>query len=62
MLNSWVVSNGDSYTPNNEYGSGFVNITNKGVKSQSKPKFNTQTAKNMQDPTGRYLWLLSGSR
>jgi len=62
MLNSWVVCNGDSYTPNNEYGSGFVNITNKGVKSQSKPKFNAQTAKNMQDPTGRYLWLLSGSR
>jgi len=59
MLSSWVVNHGDEVQPHIEYGSGFVAKNKKG---QPKPKFDAATARNMQDPTGRYLWLFSGSK
>lgn len=63
MLNSWV--GGGTKTPLQtelERGSGFVPKDNKGKASLPKPKFSPIVSKNMQDPTGQFLWLFSGSR
>lgn len=60
MLKAWI---GSSSLPNDnekERGTGFVNQQNRNKQAQPKPKFNPSVSKNMQDPTGKYLWLFSG--
>jgi intein/homing endonuclease len=63
MLNSWV--GGAAKNPQEvemEKGSGFVSNSNRNVAAMPKPRFNHVVSKNMQDPTGQYLWLFSGSK
>jgi hypothetical protein len=43
-------------------GTGFVAKNNKNKVAQPKPNFSPFTARNMQDPTGKYLWLFSGTK
>jgi hypothetical protein len=63
MLSSWV--NG---TPNKEpeleisRGTGFVPQAARNKTSLPKPKFSPIVSKNMQDPTGQYMWLFSGTK
>jgi len=64
MLNSWV-GGANNQTPqqiNTERGTGFVSQGNRNKSAMPKPKFNPLVAKNMQDPTGQYMWLFSGSK
>jgi len=58
MLASW----GTSQSVNKEEETGFVPRNQRGKKSTGKPKFDPKTAKNMQDPDGKYLWLFSGTK
>lgn len=63
MLSSWVV--GVSAVPQEsdlDRGTGFVSKENRHKKAAVKPKFSPIVSKNMQDPTGRYMWLFSGSK
>ena len=63
MLSSWVV--GVSAVPQEsdlDRGTGFVSKENRHKKATAKPKFSPIVSKNMQDPTGRYMWLFSGSK
>jgi len=62
MLGSWVINIGEEVEPHVEHGSAFVAKRDKGKKAQPKPKFNQLTAGNVQDPTGQYLWLFSGTK
>lgn len=63
MLGGWAVG-GQKTAPETdlERGTGFVSKANKGRTAQPKPKFDSLTARNMQDPKGQYLWLFSGSK
>lgn len=59
ILNSWI-GNANALTIKKtelERGSDFVDKDNKPI---PKPKFNPVTARNMQDPTGQYMWLFRG--
>jgi len=61
MLKAWIGSgqlNNDN--TEKERGTGFVSAANRNKQAQPKPKFNPSVSKNMQDPTGKYLWLFSG--
>ena len=63
MLSSWVTNvaaenNAMAPLP----GDGFVSAANRHVVANKTPKFNPVVSKNMQDPTGKYMWLFSGSR
>jgi hypothetical protein len=63
MLSSWVTngaSENQSTTP--ILGDGFVSAGNRNVVANKTPKFNPVVSKNMQDPTGKYMWLFSGSK
>ena len=63
MLSSWVV--GAPSTPKQtelERGNGFVPNGNRNKAATPKPKFSPIVSKNMQDPTGKYMWLFSGSK
>jgi hypothetical protein len=63
MLGGWLMSNAGDRTPNEGYqGNNFVSRKDRGVKSVKKPKFTPQVSKNMQDPSGEYMWLFSGTR
>lgn len=64
MLNAWIGSANiaDKQNAEKERGTGFVPVANKNKTALPKPKFNPVVSKNMQDPTGKYLWLFSGSR
>ncbi len=66
MLNSWTGGNSSpaKVTPQTdlERGTNFVSQENRNKAAVPKPKFNPIVAKNMQDPTGRYMWLFSGSK
>lgn len=63
MLSSWVVGSGNSAQElEKEKGSGFVTKENRNKAATPKPKFNPIVSKNMQDPTGQYMWLFSGSK
>jgi len=55
MLSSWKVNNGDSINNDN---TGYV--SKKGQKPLPKPNRNSLSGKNVQDPTGEYMWLFSG--
>ena len=59
ILDSWVV--GTPTTTDNSRG-GFVPKGNKGVGALPKPNFNQLNNRNIQDPSGEYLWLFSGMR
>jgi hypothetical protein len=61
MLASWKVGGGEA-TKDENYNKGFVSQANRGKKASPKPKFNSNVSKNMQDPKGDYLWVLSGLR
>ena len=59
ILSSWQVGGSSE---NNKNNSGFVPKNMRGKSALPKPKFSKGVSKNMQDPNGDYLWLLSGSR
>lgn len=59
MLAGWVMpkaSDVDKYQ-----GDGFVSKQNRGKKVTPAPNFTHNVSKNMQDPTGKYMWLFSGT-
>ena len=61
MLKAWIGSGQLNEDRNEkERGTGFVTQQNRNKQALPKPKFNPTVAKNMQDPTGKYLWLFSG--
>jgi hypothetical protein len=66
MLSSWVANStseaGLKMQAELERGTGFVSKTNRNKKPVEKPKFSPIVSKNMQDPTGKYMWLFSGSK
>ena len=63
MLSSWVAgapTENPALAP--VAGDGFVSAGNRNKAATPAPKFSPVVAKNMQDPTGKYMWLFSGSR
>lgn len=64
MLAGWVMNNAGDRTPQDgSETTGFVARQDRHKKVTSKkPKFTPQVARNMQDPTGKYMWLFSGTR
>lgn len=62
MLSSWVVGSSSAEGIEAERGNGFVPAANKNISALPKPKFSPIVSKNMQDPTGKYMWLFSGSK
>lgn len=63
MLSSWVAGAGNENPAMAPLpGDGFVSAANRNVVANKAPKFNPVVSKNMQDPTGKYMWLFSGSR
>lgn len=63
MLSAWLIgANTNPQQTELERGSGFVSNQNRNKAVAPKPKFNPVVSKNMQDPTGQYLWLFSGSK
>jgi hypothetical protein len=63
ILAGWMMSNAGDRAPKEGYqGNNFVAKKDRGVKSIKKPKFSPQVARNMQDPTGNYMWLFSGTK
>lgn len=69
MLNSWVgganepiKSSAQLTYEQNEKRNAFVYIKDNVKVAAPKPKFSPVVAKNMQDPTGQYLWLFSGTK
>jgi len=60
MLGSWIAN-----TASNEkisHGNDFVSKNNKNKVAMAKPNFSPIVSKNMQDPTGQYMWLFSGTK
>lgn len=62
MLSSWVTNGASESAMAPVAGDGFVSAGNRNVVANKTPKFNPVVAKNMQDPTGKYMWLFSGSK
>ena len=64
MLNSWVgaTSPVQEVQIDSMRGTGFVSKDNRYKQAAKRPNFNPVVAKNMQDPTGRYMWLFSGTK
>jgi hypothetical protein len=65
MLNSWVGggnANQSAVQIELERGTGFVSKDNRHKAAVPKPRFSPLVSRNMQDPTGRFLWLFSGSK
>jgi hypothetical protein len=60
MLSSWV-SNTTSNVDDGK-GYGFVSKENRNKIATKKPNFSPIVSKNMQDPTGKYMWLFSGTK
>jgi len=61
MLGSWIAAT-PSAQPEVPRGNGFVSQQNRHKTAAAAPKFNPIVSKNMQDPTGQYMWLFSGTR
>jgi len=61
MLGGWLMTSGDK---EREYqGNNFTAKKDRGKKSFKRPpKFHPMVSKNMQDPTGQYMWLFSGTK
>lgn len=61
MLGSWIAT-----TPSNQpevpRGNSFVSRENRHKAATPPPKFNPIVSRNMQDPTGQYMWLFSGAK
>jgi hypothetical protein len=62
MLNSWVSSGSKPVNEEKLTGSDFVSKDNRNKVATPKPKFNPIVSRNMQDPTGQYMWLFSGTK
>jgi hypothetical protein len=62
MLTSWVAGGTENPATTPMPGDGFVSAANRNVVASKPPKFNPVVSKNMQDPTGKYMWLFSGSK
>lgn len=62
ILNGWLAGTNTQTTIEAERGTGFVSNENRNKAAMPKPKFNPIVSKNMQDPTGKYMWLFSGSK
>jgi Terminase large subunit, T4likevirus-type, N-terminal len=63
ILNSWLSVSSENAVLDERYkGSGFVSKENRQKQAAPRPNFSPVVAKNMQDPTGQYMWLFSGSR
>lgn len=64
MLSAWSINNAGDKSPSDGYiGDAFISKADRQKRVTAKqPKFTPQVAKNMQDPTGKYMWLFSGSR
>ena len=62
ILNGWLAGTNTQTTIETERGTGFVTKENRNKAATSKPKFSHIVSKNMQDPTGKYMWLFSGSK
>lgn len=63
ILNSWLNGGTKTIEPlDKDRGTGFVSKQDRHKKEAPKPKFNPVVGRNMQDPTGRYMWLFSGSK
>jgi len=60
ILGSWLNSSNSPAVKDNINGTGFVPKDNKSA--LPKPNFSPVVAKNMQDPTGQYMWLFSGTK
>jgi len=60
MLSSWVV--GPTQTKESPVSGDFVSKENRFKQATPKPKFNPIVSRNMQDPTGQYMWLFSGMK
>ena len=61
MLAGWM-ANVDRTSDEDYQGANFVSRKDRYKKSVKKPNFSPQTAKNMQDPTGQFMWLFSGTK
>lgn len=62
ILNGWLAGTNTQSAIETERGTGFVTKENRNKSATSKPKFSHIVSKNMQDPTGKYMWLFSGSK
>jgi len=63
MLNGWLAgANTNPKTTDLDKGTDFVSKQNRNKIATKKPNFNPIVSKNMQDPTGKYMWLFSGSK
>lgn len=60
ILSSWVNSSNTATATPDSNRNGFVPKNN--TTALPKPNFSPMVAKNMQDPTGKYMWLFSGSK
>ena len=61
MLDGWVMANGNEDNVEPQHNN-FVAKKDRGVKSIKRPSFSHVVSKNMQDPTGEYMWLFSGTK
>lgn len=61
MLNGWMAA-APSAQPEVPRGNGFVSQGNRHKAVTTPPKFSPIVSKNMQDPTGQYMWLFSGTK
>ena len=63
MLDGWMAG---ARTPlpqvELERGSGFVPKDSRNKAALPKPKYSPGGIRNIQDPTGQYMWLFSGSK
>lgn len=64
MLSAWLNGSSESKTAQDEdlKRNGFVSSANRHKQATPRPKFNPVVSKNMQDPTGQYMWLFSGMK
>lgn len=62
MLNSWTGGVKQNQQTELERGGNFVSQDNRNKAATPKPNYNHIVSKNMQDPTGKYMWLFSGSK
>ena len=62
MLANWLVGTQTQEQLDIERGTGFVSKENRNKAATPKPNFHPIVSKNMQDPTGQYMWLFSGMK
>ena len=63
MLNSWVnAGSSQDFVEDRFRGTGFVPKDNRNKLPTKRPNFSPVVSRNMQDPTGQYMWLFSGTK